>query len=107
MSQNGTLGQSTISRSVTLLLIVASGANCFVCHLTLAEHKIVKEMQITTADIRNERQLVNAMRGVDVVIHCAALVDVGFYQNKDELHSVNVEGTWRLWPLSKKLPVTG
>lgn len=60
------------------------------------QHKIVKEMQITTADIRNERQLINAMKDVDVVIHCAALIDLGFYQNKSELQSVNVEGTQKV-----------
>lgn len=59
---------------------------------SLLEHKIVKEMQITTADIRNDRQLVNAMKGVDVVIHCAALVDLSPNPNKSELQSVNVDG---------------
>ncbi len=49
-------------------------------------------MQITTADIRNDRQLVNALKGVDVIIHCAALVDLGPSPNKSELQSVNVEG---------------
>lgn len=49
-------------------------------------------MQITTADIRNDRQLVNAMKGVDVVIHCAALVDLSAKPNKSELQSVNVDG---------------
>lgn len=49
-------------------------------------------MQIITADIRNERQLMKAMEGVDVVIHCAALIDVDLFPNEKELHSVNVEG---------------
>ena len=53
-------------------------------------------MQITTADIRNERQLLNALKGVDVVIHCAALIDVGANPNEKELQSVNVEGKQRL-----------
>ena len=70
-------------RLITLYLLLLSPS---------LEHKIVKEMQITTADIRNERQLINAMKGVDVVIHCAALVDVGFHPNEKELYSVNVDG---------------
>lgn len=53
-------------------------------------------MQITTADIRNERQLLNALKGVDVVIHCAALIDVGLHPNEKELQSVNVEGKHHL-----------
>ena len=51
-------------------------------------------MQITTADIGNERQLINAMKGVDVVIHCAALIDVGQYPNESEMQTVNVDGMW-------------
>lgn len=49
-------------------------------------------MQITTGDIRNQRQLVQAFKDVDVVIHCAALVDVNYTPNEEELYSVNVEG---------------
>lgn len=49
-------------------------------------------MQIITGDIRNERQLSKAMENVDVVIHAAALVDVGLFQNEKELYSVNVDG---------------
>ncbi|KAJ6216763.1 hypothetical protein RDWZM_007920 [Blomia tropicalis] len=60
------------------------------------QHKIVKEMQITTADIGNERQLINAMKGVDVVIHCAALIDVGQYPNESEMQTVNVDGTQKV-----------
>lgn len=53
-------------------------------------------MQITTGDIRNSRQLTQALKDVDVVIHCAALVDLSYIPNEEELHSVNVEGKWVL-----------
>lgn len=49
-------------------------------------------MQIITADIRNEVQLLKALNGVDVIIHCAALIDVSLFPDESELQSINVEG---------------
>ncbi|XP_027199978.1 3 beta-hydroxysteroid dehydrogenase type 7 [Dermatophagoides pteronyssinus] len=60
------------------------------------KHKITKEMQIITGDIRNEKQLKNAMTGVNVIIHCAALIDLNFQPNLMEMQSVNVDGTQKL-----------
>lgn len=50
-------------------------------------------MQIITADIRNERQVVRAMEGVCCVIHCAALIDTDLWPDVKAMQSVNVEGT--------------
>lgn len=60
------------------------------------EHKITKEMQIITGDIRNEKQLTNAMNGVNVIIHCAALIDISLTPNETEMQSINVDGTQKL-----------
>ena len=53
---------------------------------------MVKEVDFITGDIRDQNKLAKAMNGVDVVIHCAALVDIGLVPNEKELYSVNVEG---------------
>ncbi|KAI7688182.1 hypothetical protein SSS_01370 [Sarcoptes scabiei] len=53
------------------------------------QFKITKEMQIITADIRNEVQLLKALNGVDVIIHCAALIDVSLFPDESELQSIN------------------
>ncbi|KPM03178.1 3 beta-hydroxysteroid dehydrogenase type 7-like protein [Sarcoptes scabiei] len=60
------------------------------------QFKITKEMQIITADIRNEVQLLKALNGVDVIIHCAALIDVSLFPDESELQSINVEATQKL-----------
>lgn len=49
-------------------------------------------MQIITGDIRNEKLLLEVMKDVDVVIHCASLIDLELCPNQNELYSVNVEG---------------
>lgn len=53
---------------------------------------MVKEVDCVTGDIRDQSKLAKAMAGVDVVIHCAAKVDLSLDPNAKELYSVNVEG---------------
>lgn len=49
-------------------------------------------MQIICGDIRNERVVVNALQGVECVIHCAALIDTTLWPQQKEMQNVNVEG---------------
>lgn len=50
-------------------------------------------MKVITGDITNEKTVMEAMQGVDVVIHCAAVIDIGFEPNEKLMKKVNVEGT--------------
>lgn len=49
-------------------------------------------MKVVTGDIRNEKTVLDIMAGVDVVIHCAALVDTNMYQDEEGLKTTNVDG---------------
>lgn len=49
-------------------------------------------MKVVTGDIRNEKTVRDIMDGVDVVIHCAALVDTNMYQDEEGLKQTNVDG---------------
>jgi 3beta-hydroxy-delta5-steroid dehydrogenase / steroid delta-isomerase len=50
-------------------------------------------MRVITGDITNEKIVLDAMRDVDVVIHCAAVIDVGFEPDENIMKRVNVDGT--------------
>lgn len=63
----------------------------FFVYLTI-EHKNEKPIKIITGDIRNERTVINALEGVNCVIHCAALISKDLFPDEKSLKSVNVEG---------------
>lgn len=49
-------------------------------------------MKVIVGDITKERTVLEAADGVDVIIHCAALVDTEFYPDEHAMKRVNVEG---------------
>lgn len=53
-------------------------------------------MKVITGDISSERTVLDAMQGVDVVIHCAALCDVSLEPDEKAMHRTNVDGTANL-----------
>ena len=53
-------------------------------------------MQMTTGDIRKEQQLLPVLKDVDVIIHCAAVVDLTQNPDRNQMKSVNVDGTQTL-----------
>lgn len=53
-------------------------------------------MKVVTGDIRNEKTVLDIMTGVDVVIHCASLVDTNMYQDEEGLKQTNVDGKHEL-----------
>lgn len=59
------------------------------------EHETNHPMKVVTGDIRNEKTVRDIMVGVDVVIHCAALVDVNMYPDEEGMKQTNVEGKWK------------
>ena len=50
-------------------------------------------MKKIVGDINDARLTRDALEGVDVVVHCAALIDVRVKPNVKELQRVNVDGT--------------
>jgi len=49
-------------------------------------------MKVIVGDITKEKTVLEAMEGVDVVIHCAALIDTEFYPDEKAMKRVNVDG---------------
>jgi nucleoside-diphosphate-sugar epimerase len=49
-------------------------------------------LNLISADVRDRPALMKACTGVDVVIHCAAIVDWGCHR-EEEIRAVNVDGT--------------
>lgn len=49
-------------------------------------------MKVIVGDITKERTVLEAMDGVDVVIHCAAVIDNDLYYDELAMKRVNVEG---------------
>lgn len=49
-------------------------------------------MKVIVGDITKERTVLEAVDGVDVVIHCATLIDVDFFPDEAAMRRVNVEG---------------
>ena len=58
------------------------------------KYEAEKRLRFFIGDVRDRDRLETAFRGVDYVIHCAALkhVDVGEY-NPDEVVETNINGT--------------
>lgn len=53
-------------------------------------------MKVITGDITSEKTVMEAMPGVDVVIHCAALCDLSLEPDHKAMHRTNVDGTANL-----------
>lgn len=53
-------------------------------------------MKKIVGDINDARVTRDALEGVDVVVHCAALIDIQIKPNVKELKRVNVDGTAQL-----------
>ena len=53
-------------------------------------------MKVITGDITDEKTVLDAMKDVDVVIHCAAVIDIGFEPDEKLMRRVNVDGTSNL-----------
>lgn len=49
-------------------------------------------MKVIVGDITAEQTVLEAMNGVDVVIHCAAIIDTSLYPDEVAMKRVNVEG---------------
>lgn len=49
-------------------------------------------MKVMTGDITDERTVLEACRDVDVIIHCAAVIDLEFYPDDQKMKRVNVDG---------------
>lgn len=49
-------------------------------------------MKNIVGDIRSEKQVIDALQGVDCVIHCAAVVDVSLWPDERQMQTVNIDG---------------
>ena len=63
---------------------------------------IAKRIKSYKGDIRNKKDLENAMRGVDIVVHCAAALPLW---KKRDIETTNVIGTKNVLEVAKKLGV--
>lgn len=70
---------------------------------TLPE-EIKKEIEIFTGDIRDPNGVREAMKGVDVVFHLAALIAIPFsYHSPDSYVDTNIKGTLNILQAAKEL----
>lgn len=58
-----------------------------------AGHSEQVSLKKIVGDINDARLTRDALEGVDVVIHCASLVDISMNPDVDQLKKVNVDGT--------------
>jgi dTDP-glucose 4,6-dehydratase len=63
----------------------------------LDDSEIKDKIEVIAGDIRDEDSVVNALQGVDIVFHLAALISVPYsYQNPRAFVRTNVEGTFNV-----------
>jgi len=66
--------------------------------------EIINNVEFIKGDIRDKSVVEDALKGVDAVVHLAALIDVAESVEKPELYlDVNVNGTFNLAKASKKV----
>lgn len=72
---------------------------------TLSQEKL-KQIDVFTGDIRDPNGVATAMKGVDVVLHLAALIAIPFsYHSPDSYIDTNVKGTLNIVQAAKNLNI--
>lgn len=66
----------------------------------IKDHAETKPMKSIVADICDTESIEDVFNNVDVVFHCAALINFQFPPNINELERVNVNGKFNDWHLS-------
>ena len=62
------------------------------CLDVVASKGLPAEVEVRVADVRDVRAVRAAVEGVDVVFHCAALIDWGAGGGEDRVTAVNLDG---------------
>lgn len=92
------------SLSSIYLILVLRPCVCVMCayidFFRIEDHAETKPMKSIVADICDTEAIEDVFDNVDVVFHCAALINFQFPPNMDALERVNVDGKSAVWHLS-------